>query len=121
MQEPTKKRITENLEKLQALVGMLHKVRPLKLEAAAEYLGISKSHLYKLTSEKKIKFHKPNGKVVYFFEDELDEWVRGNDPDGVAVHSMGQDGGTDKDKITHPFNSPPKRGKEKPKGQGGVN
>lgn len=52
------------------------KTKPLNLVEAAKYLSISQSHLYKLTSQRKIPSHKPNGKYLYFFRDELDEWVR---------------------------------------------
>lgn len=52
------------------------KTKPLNLVEAAKYLSISQSHLYKLTSQRKIPSHKPNGKYLYFFKEELDEWVR---------------------------------------------
>jgi len=44
---------------------------------AAQYLSISNSHLYKLTSRRKIPFHKPCGKYLYFYKNELDEWIKG--------------------------------------------
>ena len=44
----------------------------------AQYLSISHSHLYKLTSQRKIPFHKPSGKYLYFFKDELDLWITNN-------------------------------------------
>lgn len=49
--------------------------KPLSFKKACEYLGISKSALYKLTHLKKIPYYKPNGKMIYFIEDELQEWV----------------------------------------------
>lgn len=52
------------------------KTKPLNLVEAAKYLSISQSHLYKLTSQRKIPSHKPNGKYLYFFKEELDEWIR---------------------------------------------
>lgn len=52
------------------------KTKPLNLVQAAQYLSISQSHLYKLTSQRKIPSHKPNGKYLYFFKEELDEWIR---------------------------------------------
>ena len=51
------------------------KQKPLNLVEAAKYLSISQSHLYKLTSQRKIPSHKPNGKYLYFFKEELDEWI----------------------------------------------
>ena len=51
------------------------KTKPLNLVEAAKYLSISQSHLYKLTSQRKIICHKPNGKYLYFYKEELDEWI----------------------------------------------
>ena len=45
----------------------------------AQYLSISQSHLYKLTSNRKIPFHKPSGKYLYFFKEELDLWIMNNE------------------------------------------
>jgi excisionase family DNA binding protein len=52
------------------------KTKPLNLVEAAKYLSISQSNLYRLTSQRKVPVHKPNGKYLYFFKEELDEWVR---------------------------------------------
>ena len=53
--------------------------RLLNATETAKYLSISNSQLYKLTSQKKIPFHKPTGKYLYFFINELDEWIHEND------------------------------------------
>ncbi|SHF50577.1 DNA binding domain-containing protein, excisionase family [Fodinibius roseus] len=50
--------------------------KPLTAENAAEYLDISKAHLYKLTSTGKIPHYKPNGKRLYFYQDDLDGYIR---------------------------------------------
>ena len=42
---------------------------------AAEYLGISISQIYRLTSRGIIPHYKPTGKICYFKRDELDEWA----------------------------------------------
>ena len=44
-------------------------------EETAQYLGISKSYLYKLTMKQQIPHYKPMGKMVYFNRKELEEWV----------------------------------------------
>ena len=49
---------------------------PLNFVQAAQYLSISHSQLYKYTSQRKIPFHKPAGKYLYFFKGELDLWIR---------------------------------------------
>lgn len=49
--------------------------KPLTFQEAAEYLGISKSTLYKKTAKKKIPFYKNQGKLIYFKKSELNDWV----------------------------------------------
>jgi excisionase family DNA binding protein len=44
------------------------------LEEACQYIGISKSHCYKLTSQNLIPFSK-RGKKIYFDRVELDKWL----------------------------------------------
>ncbi|MCF8239757.1 MAG: helix-turn-helix domain-containing protein [Melioribacteraceae bacterium] len=70
----------EVLKKLHKIEHLLEERKniPLNLVQAAEYLSISQSHLYRLTSKRKIPCHKPNGKYLYFFKDELDEWIVNN-------------------------------------------
>ena len=43
----------------------------LTLEEAAEYMGLKKSYLYRLTHEKRIRHYKPNNKMIYFKDDLL--------------------------------------------------
>jgi len=68
------------LNKLESLENLLkgQTEKPLTLEEAAEYLDLSKSHLYKLTSAHKIPHYKPQGKRVYFSKSELDAWLLKN-------------------------------------------
>jgi excisionase family DNA binding protein len=47
----------------------------LNLDEAATYLGISKSHLYKLTSTGGIPCYSPGGKKLYFNRAELERWA----------------------------------------------
>ena len=69
----------EVLKKLQRIENLLdeNKSNLLNFNQAAQYLSISHSHLYKLTSRHKIPFHKPTGKYLYFFKSELDRWIQG--------------------------------------------
>ena len=48
------------------------------LNEAAQYLGMSKSYLYKLTSNGAIPHYKPFGKMVYFNRPELEQWLQRN-------------------------------------------
>ena len=45
---------------------------------AAEYMGISKSYLYKLTMNNNIPHYKPMGKMCYFNREELVDWLQSN-------------------------------------------
>lgn len=47
-------------------------------DEAAQYLGISKSYLYKMTMKQQIPHYKPMGKMVYFYRKELEQWVLAN-------------------------------------------
>ena len=49
----------------------------LSLVEAAQYLGVSKSQMYKLTHTRAIPFNK-FGKRVIFYTRELDEWIKQN-------------------------------------------
>ena len=63
-------------KKLDLLIQVNEK--PYTILMASEYLGISKSTLYKLTSERKIDYYKPNGQMVYFKKQDLDNYVFDN-------------------------------------------
>ena len=43
---------------------------------AAEYIGVKKSYLMKLMMKKAIPYYKPNGKLCYFDEADLDHRLR---------------------------------------------
>lgn len=55
----------------------------LSSKEAAQYLDLSESSLYKLTSESKITFHKPNGGKLYFKKSDLDNWMLQNENKSV--------------------------------------
>lgn len=42
---------------------------------AADFMGLSKSSLYKLTSKREIPYYKPTGKALYFLAEDLEEWM----------------------------------------------
>jgi len=71
---------------LETLVSLeeIDEAKPLNSTEAAKYLSIAQSTLYRLTSAKKIPFHKPNGKYLYFFREELDDWIAGPDTTEVV-------------------------------------
>jgi len=68
--------LKERFDKLEKL--LLSNKTVLTFDEACEYTGISRSYLYKLTSLNIVPFSKPNGKLVYFEKDKLDEWLLQN-------------------------------------------
>ncbi len=55
------------------------------LKEAAEFLKVSKSCLYKKTSQKQVPYYKPPGcKQIYFRKSELEEWLLSNKVKTVA-------------------------------------
>lgn len=50
----------------------------LTFDEAATYMGVSKSHLYKLTMGQEIPHYKPRGKMVYFKRVEVEQWLQNN-------------------------------------------
>ena len=50
----------------------------LTFEEACKYCGISKSKMYKHTSSNNIIFYKPEGKLIFFKIEELNEWLLRN-------------------------------------------
>lgn len=57
---------------------ILFKKEILNFSEACNYLSVSESHMYKLTSKREIPCYQPNGKKLYFRRTELDEWVLSN-------------------------------------------
>lgn len=71
-----------NLEKRnQVLVGQK---AILSLQEAANYLGVSESTLYKMTSARTITFYKPNNGKIYFRRVDLDNWMLQNEVKSVT-------------------------------------
>ncbi len=70
----------EILAKLEAIERntLLAAKNVLTIDDVALLTGISKSSIYRLTSEKKIPFYKPNGGYIYFDRQEIENWLRNN-------------------------------------------
>lgn len=65
--------------------------QPLTLAQAAAYMGISKSHLYKMTSTNKITFYKP-GKKIYFKKVDLNKYLfRNRQPSEMEIEQRAID------------------------------
>ncbi|REC61450.1 DNA-binding protein [Chryseobacterium pennae] len=57
----------------------------LSFKEALEYLDVSPSLLYKLTSQRTITYFKPNGGKIYFKKTDLDHWMLQNESKSVDV------------------------------------
>lgn len=82
----------EELDKLAAAISdsitICHK-EVLTLDEAAQYTGMKKSYLYKLTASKAIPHYKPNGKNCFFKRTELEDWLTTN-PVATTAELNGQ-------------------------------
>lgn len=50
----------------------------LSVDEVAEYTGLSRSYIYKLTSARAIPHFKPTGKMCFFKRKDLDAWMLSN-------------------------------------------
>lgn len=71
------------LNKLDKIVELLENQKVaqksiLNFNEACQYLNVSLSHLYKLTSSRQIPHFCPQGKKLYFKREELDQWLLRN-------------------------------------------
>jgi excisionase family DNA binding protein len=70
--------IIEKLDKIESLFSQLPTKEVLNFVEACEFLNLSASYLYKLTSKQELPHYKPNGKKIYFRRGELQEWLLKN-------------------------------------------
>ena len=73
-QEQRLAEMQSRIDKLESICYASKEV--LTLEEAANFLGVKKSTLYKMTHLGQIPYYKPWGKMVYFEKSLLLEWVR---------------------------------------------
>jgi excisionase family DNA binding protein len=69
-------KIEERLDRIERLLTNSKEV--LTFEEACEYMGVSRSFLYKLTSRRQIPHSKPNGKMIFFEKKKLNLWLLQN-------------------------------------------
>ena len=69
--------IFQLLKKIERNTALAAK-RVLTFDDVALLTGLSKSHLYKLTSTHQIPHYKPNGKNIYFDRMEIENWMKQN-------------------------------------------
>ena len=68
--------LEERLENIEKLLTSQRNV--LTFSEACRFTGISKTYMYKLTSQNRIPFSKPHGKNIYFSREELEKWLLKN-------------------------------------------
>lgn|SRR5690606_4366108 len=68
---------SKRLDEIEALLKKQYALSKeiLTLEEAADFLSLSKSAIYKLTSKKEIPYYNPGGKKIFFKRIELENWV----------------------------------------------
>lgn len=67
------------LHKLNRIEKYMVALKPiLNVEELADYTGFKKSYVYKLVHENLIPFSKPNGKVLFFDRQKIDDWLLNN-------------------------------------------
>ena len=76
-QSVTLEEIAQRLERIEQRLGA-NTIQPFPFAEAAKYLGLSKSTLYRLTSQSKIPHHKPGGKKIVFLKGDLDTYIQRN-------------------------------------------
>jgi len=69
--------ISKELQEIKSLISE-QSIKPMSFIEAAEYLHLSKSCLYKMTSANKIPFFKPNGKKIFFLQSDLNSYILKN-------------------------------------------
>ena len=69
-------KIDERLTNIENL--LLTQKTVLNFDEAANYTGLSKSYLYKLSCSGGVPCYKPNGKTLWFNRIELDQWLMRN-------------------------------------------
>jgi excisionase family DNA binding protein len=81
----TEMKVIELLQEIKHLLMRQNVVNKklLSFEEAVAYLDVSKSFLYKLTSQGKITHFKPNNKLIYFRRDDLDNFLQNNKCVGI--------------------------------------
>ena len=75
--------LMQKLERIENLIEeqSILKKDVLNFSETCKYLGLSKSHLYKLTISKSIPHFCPQGKRLYFKRTDMDDWLLRNRQD----------------------------------------
>lgn len=69
-------KLNEQLNRIET--AALGQKNVLNFNEACLFCGLSKSHMYKLTSNRQVPHYKPANKLVYFERVELEKWLLQN-------------------------------------------
>lgn len=69
--------LNTKLEKIEKMT-LLGAKNVLTIDEVSLMTGLSKGHIYRLTSTQGIPHYKPNGRNLYFKKDEIEEWLLQN-------------------------------------------
>jgi len=72
----TIKELTDHMLFIEKKMYMLKEF--LTVQEAADYLGLSSSLIYKMTSKHDISVYKPNGKTIFLRRDDINRWISRN-------------------------------------------
>jgi len=75
--EAIEEKVTEKMEAI-GVSGYLLSKNVLGIDDVVVLTGLSKSHIYKLTSSRQMPCYKPNGKLMYFDRAEIENWMKQN-------------------------------------------
>ena len=69
--------LINKVDEILELVSLSSKTM-LSVKEVSLFTGLGTWHIYRLTSQHKIPFYKPHGKLMYFDKREIEEWMRGH-------------------------------------------
>lgn len=69
--------IAARLDRIEKL-ALLGSKEVLSIDECVILTGYTKSHLYRMTSQRKIPFYKPMGGTIYFKKSEVEQWLLQN-------------------------------------------
>jgi len=83
MKETTEQILSKQIEELKVKIESIEKLfltqkNVFNFSELKSYTNLSKSYLYQLTSNGGIPCYKPNGKLLYFKREEVEDWMLSN-------------------------------------------
>lgn len=68
--------LQELLKHMKAISEIAYTIKEFyTIDEASKYLGLSKSTVYKITSNRELTYYKPNGKSIFIKRDDLLKWI----------------------------------------------